>query len=134
MSEHSPHETGTPVPLDQGHVEGTGGIPERFANPGLPPHVPRASDLSEAAADRAEKQVAGLFTLSILGTLLFLVAYFMVDVQTLTFVPGLGDVSLSNILLGLGLSLGLLGIGLGAVHWAKTLMPDEESVEMRQLP
>ncbi|WP_370892251.1 Rieske 2Fe-2S domain-containing protein [Janibacter sp. GXQ6167] len=131
MSEHSPHETGTPVPLDQGHVEGTGGIPERFANPGLPPHVPRASDLSEAAADRAEKQVAGLFTLSILGTLLFLVAYFMVDVQTLTFVPGLGDVSLSNILLGLGLSLGLLGIGLGAVHWAKTLMPDEESVEMR---
>ena len=28
-------------------------------------------------------------------------------------------------------ALGLLGIGIGAVHWAKTLMPDEEVVEER---
>ncbi len=53
------------VRLDEGHVVGQGGIPDRFENPGLPPHVPRGADLSEAAAKRAEKQVAGLFTLSI---------------------------------------------------------------------
>ena len=29
------------------------------------------------------------------------------------------------------MALGLLGIGFGAVHWAKTLMPDEEVVEER---
>ena len=33
--------------------------------------------------------------------------------------------------LGVTMGLSLLGIGLGAIHWAKTLMPDEESVELR---
>ena len=33
------------VRLDQGHVHGSGGIPERFQDPGLPPHVHRAADL-----------------------------------------------------------------------------------------
>ncbi len=89
------------------------------------------SDLSEAGAKRAERQVAGLFTLSILGTLLFLVAYFAFDTHDRTWFPGLGTVSTTNLLLGIGLGLGLLGIGLGAVHWAKTLMPDVEMVEER---
>ena len=119
------------VRLDQGHVHGSGGIPERFQDPGLPPHVHRAADLDEKAAKRAERSVAGLFALSMLGTVLFLVAYFMVDVDTQTFVPLIGTMSLSNLLLGLGMALSLLGIGLGAVQWAKTLMPDHESVEER---
>lgn len=138
MSEHTPtgaqpqEPTGSePVRLDQGHVQGSGGIPERFANPGLPPHVLRNADLDERAAKRAERQVAILFLLSILGTVLFLVAYFMVDVQTQVWVPFTNEMSLSNLLLGLGLAFSLLGIGLGAVHWAKTLMPDTEIVEMR---
>jgi ubiquinol-cytochrome c reductase iron-sulfur subunit len=33
--------------------------------------------------------------------------------------------------LGLGIALGMLGIGIGAVHWAKTLMPDAEVSEPR---
>jgi ubiquinol-cytochrome c reductase iron-sulfur subunit len=33
--------------------------------------------------------------------------------------------------LGLGITLGLFGIGFGAVHWAKTLMPDAEVAEER---
>ena len=119
------------VRLDEGHVVGQGGIPDRFENPGLPPHVPRGADLSEAAAKRAEKQVAGLFTLSILGTVLFVLAYFLVDIRTMAYLPGIGDMSLQHVLLGVGMGLALLGIGLGAVHWAKTLMPDEEVVEMR---
>lgn len=138
MSEHPP--TGaTPqepsgsdaVRLDQGHVQGSGGIPERFSNPGLPPHVLRNADRDEKAAKRAERQVAGLFGLSIVGTVVFLVAYFLVDVEDQVWVPFTNEMSLSNLVLGLGLAFSLLGIGLGAVHWAKTLMPDTESVEMR---
>ena len=122
---------GTAVRLDEGHVIGDGGIPERFANPGLPTHVPRAADLDEAAARRAEKQVATLFGISIVGTLLFIVFYFAVDVDQTVFVPGVGVTSASNVALGVTLALALLGIGFGAVHWAKTLMPDEELVEDR---
>ncbi|WP_068257075.1 cytochrome bc1 complex Rieske iron-sulfur subunit [Janibacter corallicola] len=139
MSEHTP--TGarpeeeppgsTPARLDQGHVQGTGGIPDRFENPGLPPHVLRNADRDEKAAKRAEVQVAGLFLLSILGTLLFIVAYFIVDTEDTVWVPFTNEMSLANLLLGLGLAFSLLGIGLGAVHWAKTLMPDTEVVEMR---
>ncbi len=119
------------VRLDEGHVIGEGGLPERFTNPGLPHHVPRMSDLHEAAARRAEKQVAAMFGLSIIGTLLFVVLYFAVDINATVFIPGVGTTSASNAALGLTLALSLLGIGLGAVHWAKTLMPDTEVVEER---
>ncbi len=119
------------VRLDQGDIEGTGGLPERFENPGLPPHVARLADVSEAGAKRAEKQVAALFGLSILGTLVFLVGYFAVSLDDVVFVPGIGEMNASHVVLGVGLALALLGIGLGAVHWAKTLMPDVESVEER---
>ena len=122
---------GSPVRLDEGHLVGDGGIPERFANPGLPTHVPRAADLAEDAARRAEKQVATLFGISILGTLLFIVLYFAIDLDQTVFVPGVGVTSASNIALGITLAMALLGIGLGAVHWAKTLMPDDEQVEER---
>ncbi|XVX18854.1 cytochrome bc1 complex Rieske iron-sulfur subunit [Actinomycetota bacterium] len=119
------------VRLDEGHIEGTGGLPDRFENPGLPPHVARKADLDEKAAKRAEKQVVGLFTLSILATLGFIVAYFAFDPKQQAWVPFIGPMSASNLTLGLALALSLLGIGAGAVHWAKTLMPDEEVVEMR---
>ncbi|NHA67081.1 cytochrome bc1 complex Rieske iron-sulfur subunit [Phycicoccus flavus] len=122
---------GGAVRLDEGHVVGAGGVPERFANPGLPAHIPRMADLDEAAAKRAEKQVATLFGISMLATLAFLVLYFVIDVNQTVFIPGVGVTSASNAALGVTLALSLLGIGLGAVHWAKTLMPDEEVVEDR---
>lgn len=125
------HGPGTAVRLDQGHVVGDGGVPERFLNPGMPAHVPRMSDLSEAAAKRAEKQVAALFTISIVSTLLFVVFYFLIPIESTVFVPGIGMMGASHVALGVTLAFGLLGIGLGAVHWAKTLMPDEEQVEDR---
>lgn len=121
----------TAVRLDQGHVQGTGGLPERFANPGLPPHVPRMSDLDERAAKRAEKQVATLFGLSSLATIVFIVAYFAIDPEHSAFIPGIGEANLYNVVLGVLLAIALLGVGVGAVHWAKTLMPDAESVELR---
>ena len=122
---------GTAVRLDQGHIEGTGGIPERFTDPGLAPHVHRLGDIEEKAARRAERQVAALFGISMLATIIFLVAYFAIDLDTYRFIPGIGQANLSNVVLGVSLGLSLLCIGLGAVHWAKTLMPDTEVTEDR---
>jgi len=119
------------VRLDEGHHQGSGGLPERFENPGLPPHVHRAADVDPRAARRAERQVATLFAVSMLGTLVFLVAYFSVDYTKAVFVPGIGKANLLNTLLGVSLAVSLFGIGAGAVHWAKTLMPDDEIVEER---
>ncbi|MDF3046025.1 MAG: Rieske 2Fe-2S protein [Ornithinibacter sp.] len=130
-SEVGPTGHGTAVRLDEGHIIGDGGIPERFSNPGLPVHVPRAADLDHDAARRAEKQVTTLFGISILGTLLFIVLYFLIDVEETIYVPGIGVTSASNLALGVTLALALLGIGFGAIHWAKTLMPDHEMVEER---
>ncbi|MCY1157142.1 MAG: ubiquinol-cytochrome reductase [Citricoccus sp.] len=98
-------------------------------NPGIPPHRPRLADEDPRAAKRAERQVAFLFGLSIVGTVLFFVGYFAVgqigpDTE-------IGTVRLQNMLLGLGTAFSLLGIGVGIVHWAKTLMPDHEVSEAR---
>lgn len=109
-----------------------GRLPVGFANPGLPPHRHRMADEDQAAAKRAERQVATLFTISILGTVLTLVAYFAVKFEGhLSSAQYLKRVQLSNTLLGLGLFLALFALGIGAVHWARTLMPDVEQVEER---
>src|SRR5664279_6530409 len=124
-------QPGTASRLDQGDIESWGGVPERFSNPGLPPHVPRSADLDEKAAQRAERQVAALFSISMVATVIFLVAYFAIDQKTYQSIPGIGQASLSNVVLGVSLGVSLLCIGLGAVHWAKTLMPDTEVAEDR---
>jgi ubiquinol-cytochrome c reductase iron-sulfur subunit len=41
------------------------------------------------------------------------------------------SIRLNNLFLGLGITLGLLGIGIGAVHWSKALMHGHELVEQR---
>ncbi|WP_460446867.1 cytochrome bc1 complex Rieske iron-sulfur subunit [Angustibacter aerolatus] len=112
-------------------LEGSTAAPTLFENPGLPAHVHRMADTDPRAAKRAERQVAAMFFLSMVATLLFLVSYFAVDPDTRTFVPLIGPTKLQNLLLGLGLGFALFFIGIGAVHWAKTLMPDEEVVEER---
>lgn len=124
-------EHGNGDPKDSGAVIKAGeGESGKYAidNPGLPPHRPRLADESEQAAKRAERTVSILFLLSIIGTVVFFVGYFAIgqtegDLQLLR---------LQNTLLGLGVAFAMLGIGLGVVHWAKTLMPDHEMVEDRK--
>ena len=109
-----------------------GALPARFDNPGLPAHRYRLGDVDPVAARRAERQVATLFGLSALGTVGMVVAYFTVKLEgDLGFDALLHRVQLSNLLLGVGMFVSLFGIGAGAVHWAKTLMSDEERVEER---
>ncbi len=119
------------VHLDEGHHIGTGGLPARFPDPGLPPHIERLADRDAVAARRAERQVATLFGLSMLATLVFLVGYFAIDYTRGVFLPGIGYTNLLNVVLGVSMALSLFLIGAGAVHWAKTLMPDSEIVEER---
>jgi ubiquinol-cytochrome c reductase iron-sulfur subunit len=102
------------------------GVPARFDNPGLLPHRHRMSDTDPIAAKRAERQVVALFVLSALGTVLFVVSYFAFPLEG-TF----ASILRSNLGLGLGLGLALFCIGIGAVHWAKTLMPDTELIDER---
>ncbi|QNK52324.1 Rieske 2Fe-2S domain-containing protein [Dermacoccus sp. PAMC28757] len=120
-----------PVSLNDGHIEGTGALPDRFENPGLPPHVHRLGDEDPSAAKRSERQVATLFIMSMLATVLFVVAYFAIDKNSVMTIPFVGPTKALHFVLGFTLALSLLGIGLGAVHWAKTIMPDEEVIEER---
>lgn len=99
---------------------------EHFADPGMPEHRSRMADNDPRASKRAERQVVLLFTVSIVGTIAALVVYFALPPEGTT-----SSVRLSTLSLGLAIAFALLGIGLGAVHWAKTLMSDHERVEDR---
>jgi len=107
---------------------GTGVVPsDPVINPGFPPHNPRQTNLDPKKDARAARQVTILFYLSMLGSIFAVAAYIAFPI-----VPGdFGSIRTNNLLLGLGITLGLLGIGLGAVHWAKQLMREDESVELR---
>lgn len=100
--------------------------PERFAEPGLPPHKKRLTDTDPAAARRSERVIAALFGVSVLGSIGMITAYFLVPTG-----ETVANMRLSNLLLGLGLFLAMFGIGAAAVHWSRTLMSDVEHVEAR---
>jgi len=102
---------------------------EPIANPGLPAHTWRPTDVDEASAKRAERQVAGLFGLSAVFTLLFCVAYFALDIEgNWNTFAGLGA---STVALGVFLGIALLCIGVGIIQWARKLMADHEITELR---
>lgn len=92
----------------------------------MAPHHDRRGDTDPAANRRAQRQVVVLFTLSVLGTIGFLVAYALVPPD-----GTVAGIRTSNLLLGLALFVALAGIGLAAVHWAKSLMNDHEVTEER---
>ncbi|MFZ9100077.1 MAG: Rieske 2Fe-2S domain-containing protein [Candidatus Planktophila sp.] len=104
---------------------------ELIKDPGLPAHVHRRSDTDPVAAKRAERQVAILFGLSALGTLLLIFSFIFISDETFVFIPILGDTNLHQFGIGMGMAIALFCIGAGAIHWAKTLMPDEEVVAQR---
>ncbi len=103
-----------------------------LTDPGLPEHVHRKADVDERAAKKAERQVGILFLLSVIGTLLFIFSYVGIDEDTFVFVPIMGTTNAHQLFLGLGLAMALFFIGMAAVHWAKTLMPDHEVIDIRK--
>jgi ubiquinol-cytochrome c reductase iron-sulfur subunit len=129
--EHLPELPGD----DDSHGHGGELVPaEPIANPGLPEHHWRPTDVDPKAERRAERQVASLFGLSAVCAVLFVVSYFAFDVngggdgETVQTIGGLGA---SNVALGASLGFALLLIGVGLIQWARKLMSDHEIVEMR---
>ncbi|MCW2787362.1 MAG: aioB [Marmoricola sp.] len=102
---------------------------EPIADPGLPEHLPRPTDIDPKAERRAERQVASLFMLSSVFAVLFCVAYFALKIgKDPSVFLGMGA---SNVALGACLGLALLCIGVGAIQWSRKLMNDHEIVEYR---
>lgn len=105
-----------------------------FPNPGLPPHVHRQADTDQRAEKRAERLVAGMFVLSLLGAVMFVLAYVFVTPRGTNLFAEEGSPEAlwwSNLVTGLGWAIAVFFIGAAAIHWAKTLMPDHEVVEER---
>ena len=102
-------------------------IEKPIANPGIEPHRIRITDKSEKHARTAEKQIAVMFGVSVVGAIIAIWGFFAFPIVD-------GDLSATrnnSLWMGLGMALSMFGIGFGAVHWAKTLMPDNEVSEMR---
>ncbi len=97
----------------------------------LPAHRHRLTDTDPRAARRAERQVATMFMLSALAVIGFVVAYVTVPTDSFTNLGPIGVVQTANLVLGLTFGLAILLIGIGAIHWAKKLMSDEEIVDER---
>jgi quinol---cytochrome c reductase iron-sulfur subunit len=95
------------------------------------PHHPRRTDVDPRAARRAERQVVTLFLASMLFIVLALVSYVVIPVDAGINLPLAGPVGALNLALGLTFGLGILCIGLGAIHWARKLMPGTEVVAER---
>ena len=90
----------------------------------MPGHRP--TDLDPREAKAAERKIAGLFLLSVLGVIAFCIWYFVGEEQF-----GEANNPLYTPLLGVFMTIALFGIGAGAVLWGKTLMIDEEAVQER---
>jgi ubiquinol-cytochrome c reductase iron-sulfur subunit len=99
---------------------------DKIKDPGLEPHRVRMTDKSVAHERAANRQVAALFIVSAIGSAFAIYAYFAFPLT-----DDLGTVRANTWWMGIAITFGLFGIGLGAVHWAKTLMPDAEVSEER---
>ena len=74
-------------------------------DPGLPAHVHRRTDTDPVAAKRAERQVAILFSLSALGTLLLIYSFIFVSDETFFFIPVMGSTNAHQLGIGLGMAI-----------------------------
>lgn len=116
IPEETVHQT-TAVVLEHG-----------FTNPGVEPHEPeRMTNKDAKAAKRAERQVTAWFLLSIVFTIAAIVAYIALPIRD----NDMSSVHPNNLFLGLAVGFAFLSIGIGAVHYAKQLMPSHEMQEPR---
>ncbi len=96
-----------------------------------PTHAPRSTDIDPKAEKRAEQQIAILFGLSGLGSLLLIYSYVFVTKDVFIFIPVMGNQNAQQLGIGIGMAMSLFFLGMAAIHWAKTLMSDVEVVNHR---
>ena len=94
-------------------------------------HALRRADIDPKAAQRAERQVASMFTAATVLILGAVVCYIKVPNSSLLSVPIVGTVNANHFSVGALMGIGIFLIGTGAIHWAKKLMPDVEVTEER---
>jgi ubiquinol-cytochrome c reductase iron-sulfur subunit len=102
-------------------------VSDPAVDPGLPPHRQRMTDKDPKVERTAERTVYTLFYLSLAGSIWAVAAYMLFPIES----GALIDVRYNNMFIGLGIALALLSIGIGAIHWSKSLMSDKEHVEFR---
>ena len=112
----------------QAELAAQGRDAQQYRSTSTPQPTPneRHPPLSDRDAKRAERIVASVFLLAVVGVIGFVVTFFAVEQEfgepgNVYFTP----------LLGAFMALALAGIGAGAVLWAKLLMVDEEAVQER---
>lgn len=99
-------------------------------DPGLPEMGPRVTDVEPTARRHARRQVGGMLGVATVLVLASVVFYFGFTVGA----GGdgdLGDLRISNLVLGLTLGVGLLLAGIGVVHWSRVLMTNTQIIENR---
>lgn len=115
------------TPSGDRSVSGRSAVRETdFPDPGVEEHRPRLGDEDPKAAKNSERIVNTIFLVSIIGSIAAIVAYVAIPLDGTA-----ESLRLSHVILGLGIGLGALGIGVAAVHWAKSLMSDVERTEER---
>jgi ubiquinol-cytochrome c reductase iron-sulfur subunit len=102
-------------------------VADPIPDPGVPANHERLVDVDPRANKRAERQVAALFGISALATVLFVVGYVAVPLDG----GGLTELRTSNLWLGGALGTALLAIGVAAIHWSKKVMTSVEIVGER---
>ncbi len=105
---------------------------ERFPvpDPGIEEHVERWTDADKSAGDRVYRQVLLMLGAVPVLAIAFVVLYFTIPRNSFVTIFGM-DWDATTFLLGLTGGLATLLIGLACVHWAKTIMGDEEVAEDR---
>jgi ubiquinol-cytochrome c reductase iron-sulfur subunit len=113
-----PEVLGTPpAPTDSTQLEEH----TSWRRAGVERRPPRAEDVDLRAERRAERLIAAWFTISVIGTLGFIVTNFVGDKHKAYYTP----------CLGLAIALAVGGLGVGMILWAKRLMPHEQAVQDR---
>ena len=92
-----------------------------------PPTEAETAAATEATLRAAERKVAALFLLSVVGVVGFFVVYWFGDFTYRVE----KNWALYTPLLGLTMFLALFGVGAGTIQWAKTIMVDEETTQER---
>ncbi|MFV0428861.1 MAG: Rieske 2Fe-2S domain-containing protein [Arachnia sp.] len=101
-----------------------------IADPGLEDHVERYADANPAAGQRTYLAILAMLAAVPVLAIAFIVIYFAVPRQ---WAVDFGPLHANALHVGLGLTAGLavLLIGMAAVQWARLIMDDHESVEVR---
>ncbi|MFT4294750.1 MAG: Rieske 2Fe-2S domain-containing protein [Micropruina sp.] len=105
---------------------------ERFPvpDPGIEEHIERWTDADQAAGNRVYRQVLLMLGAVPVLAIVFVVLYFALPRNSSIDLLGM-HWDATTFLLGLTGGLATLLIGLACIHWAKTIMGDEEVAEDR---